>query len=63
MSVPKEYVVRVVGYECYIYECTKIICCLRWWAISCDSMHDFEYIPHNIINVFNSLYTNADYHI
>ena len=27
MSVPKEFVVHVVGYKCYIYECTPIICC------------------------------------
>ena len=30
MSVPKEFVVHVVGYEYYIYECTHIICCMRW---------------------------------
>ena len=39
MSVPKEYVVRVVGYERYIYECTQIICCMRWSYKSSISMH------------------------
>ena len=34
MSVPKEFVVYVVGYERYIYEWTHIICCMRWLSIS-----------------------------
>ena len=53
MSAPKEYVVRVDGYEHYIYKFTgtQIICCMRFSSISCDSMHEFEYIPPNSINV------------
>ena len=35
-----KYVVRVVGYEHYINECTHIICCMRWWSsISSNSIH------------------------
>ena len=48
MSVPKEFVVHVVGYECYIHEYTHIICCMRWWSsISSNSM--YYYIPPNSI--------------
>ena len=25
------------------------ICCMRYSSISCDSMHEFEYIPPNSI--------------
>ena len=38
---------------------TQIICCMRCSSISCDSMHEFEYIPPNSINVFP--YKHADY--
>ena len=56
MSVPKEFAAHVVGYECFIYECTHIICCMRWWSsISSNSMFLFDCIPPNSINVFYSI--------
>ena len=35
------------------------ICCMRCSSINCDSMHEFEYITPNSINVFP--YKHADY--
>ena len=59
MNVPKEFVVHVVGYECYIYECTQIILCRMMWSLSCDSINKIEYIPP-IVLISLTLYKNAD---